>query len=236
MSLVHAHPSALIRVLTQYPKGAYPQGSAQTPTVGRPCSQFEAKSNDVLAQIKKGHLMQSHHRAFIYESLDFKTMCALVVRDNAMKKEQFVWHVARLVDWKYNLGNFKRRFPGNYAKAAHLWFNYYDELIGFVLSEEFDNEFTILVLDIYSYLYPEMLAWVHSEWGEQYSQLTTCVVATHAAYITTLEQCGYTKTDEIEMTRMFDTCQFRDYPYPAAPFGFKAWLKTGITRIRGSCD
>jgi RimJ/RimL family protein N-acetyltransferase len=166
--------------------------------------------------------MQSHHRAFIYESLDFKTMCALVVRDNAMKKEQFVWHVARLVDWKYNLGNVKRRFPGNYAKAAHLWFNYYDELIGFVLSEEFDNEFTVLLLDTYSYLYPEMLAWVHSEWGEQYSQLTTCVVATNAAYIAALEQCGYTKTDEIEMTRVFDTCQFRDYPYPAASLRFES--------------
>jgi RimJ/RimL family protein N-acetyltransferase len=171
--------------------------------------------------------MKTYHRPFVYESPDFKTMCALVVRDHAIKKEQFVWHVARLVDWKYNLVNFKRRFPGNYAHAAHLWFNYYDELIGFVISEEFNDEFTIIVLDPYTYLYPEMLAWVHFEWGKQYSQLTTCATATHAAYIAALEQAGYTKSGEIEMTRMFDTSQFRDHPHPSAPLRFESMAENG---------
>jgi len=64
--------------------------------------------------------MKSHHRPFVYESSDFKRMCALVVQDNAGKKESFVWHIARLVDWKYNLFNFKRCFPGNYACAGYL--------------------------------------------------------------------------------------------------------------------
>lgn len=171
--------------------------------------------------------MKTHHREFIYEGPDFKTMCALVVRDNAMKKEQFVWHVARLVDWKYNLFNFKRRFPGNYSQAAHLWFNYYDELIGFVISEEFDDEFTIIVPDPYTYLYPEILAWVHSEWGRQYRQLTTCAAAPHAAYIAALEGAGYTKTDDMEMTRTFDTSHFQDCPYPAAPLRFESMAENG---------
>jgi hypothetical protein len=171
--------------------------------------------------------MKCYHRPFIYESSDFKTMCALIVRDNAIKKEQFVWHVARLVDWKYNLGNFKRRFPGNYAKAAHLWFNYFDELIGFVLSEEFDAEFTVIVLEPFTYLYPEILAWAQSEWGEQYRQLRTCAVATCPAYIASLEQAGYTKTGEIEMTRIFDTAQFSSYPYPVAPLRFESMAKNG---------
>ncbi len=171
--------------------------------------------------------MKTHHRPFLYESPDFKTMCALVVRDNAVKQEQFVWHVARLVDWKYNLFNPKRRFPGNYAQAAHLWFDYYDELIGFVISEEFDDEFTVIVLDPYTYLYPEMLAWVASEWGKQYSQLTTCAAATHTAYIAALEQAGYTKTEDVEMTRAFDTSQFRDCPYPAAPLRFESMAENG---------
>ena len=166
--------------------------------------------------------MISHHRPFIYESSDFKLMCALVVRDNASKRESFVWHVARLVDWKYNLGNFKRRFPGNYATAAHLWFNYYDELIGFVISEEFDDQFDIIVLEEYNYLYPEMLMWVSSEWGKQYSQLITCAVETHVARITALEQAGYKRTNDIEMTRIFDTCQFCDNSYPAAPLSFQS--------------
>ncbi len=41
--------------------------------------------------------MRSHHRPFIYESSDFKLMCALVVRDNVAKRESSVWHVARLL-------------------------------------------------------------------------------------------------------------------------------------------
>jgi hypothetical protein len=107
--------------------------------------------------------MKTHHRPFVYESSDFKLMCALVVRDNAGRRESFVWHIGRLVDWKYNLINSKRRLPGNYAGAAQLWFNYYDELIGFVISEEFDNQFDILVLEEYTYLYPEMLRWAGDE-------------------------------------------------------------------------
>jgi GNAT superfamily N-acetyltransferase len=166
--------------------------------------------------------MKSHHRPFIYESSDFKLMCALVVRDNACKRESFVWHVARLVDWKYNLYNFKRRFPGNYATAAHLWFNYYDEMIGFVISEEFDDQFDILVLEEYNYLYSEMLLWVRSEWGKPYSQLSTCAVETHVARIAALEQAGYQRTDNIEMVRIFDTAQFCDTPYPSAPLRFQS--------------
>ena len=166
--------------------------------------------------------MKTHHRPFIYESSDFKLMCALVVRDNASKRESFVWHVARLVDWKYNLFNFKRRFPGNYATAAHLWFNYYDELIGFVISEELDNQFDIIVLREYNYLYPEMLRWAGSEWGKQYSQLFTCAVETHVDRISALEQAGYQRTDDMEMIRIFDTSRFRDHPYPAAPLSFQS--------------
>jgi GNAT superfamily N-acetyltransferase len=166
--------------------------------------------------------MKSHHRPFIYESSDFKLMCALVVRDNASKRDSFVWHVARLVDWKYNLYNFKRRFPGNYATAAHLWFNYYDELIGFVISEEFDDQFDIILLEEYNYLYPEMLLWVSSEWGQLYRQLSTSAVETHVARITALEQAGYKRTDDIEMVRILDTVQFRDHPYPTAPLSFQS--------------
>jgi GNAT superfamily N-acetyltransferase len=166
--------------------------------------------------------MKSHHRPFIYESSDFKLMCALVVRDNASKRDSFVWHVARLVDWKYNLYNFKRRFPGNYAAAAHLWFNYYDELIGFVISEEFDDQFDIILLEEYNYLYPEMLLWVSSEWGQLYRQLSTSAVETHVARITALEQAGYKRTDDIEMVRILDTVQFRDHPYPTAPLSFQS--------------
>ncbi len=166
--------------------------------------------------------MKTHHRPFIYESSDFKHMCALLVRDNASKRDSFVWHVARLVDWKYNLFNFKRCFPGNYASAAHLWFNFYDELIGFVISEEFNEQFDIIVLEEYEYLYPEMLAWAQVEWGPQYRHLLTSAADVHEKRIFALEQAGYQRTGDVEMTRIFDTAYFRDVPYPAAPLRFES--------------
>lgn len=166
--------------------------------------------------------MKTHHRPFIYESRDFKNMCALVVRDNAGRKDSFVWHLGRLVDWKFSLFNIKRCFPGNYASAAHLWFNYYDELIGFVISEDFDEHFDIIVLEEYCYLYPEMLYWVDSEWGRQYRQLSTSVVETHTARTNALKEAGYQKTEDLEMIRIFDTSLFSDQPYPAAPLQFQS--------------
>ena len=166
--------------------------------------------------------MQSHHRPFVYESLDFRNMCALIVSDNAAKHDWFVWHVARLVDWKYNLGNPRRHFPGYYATAAHLWFNYFDELVGFVISEEFDHQFDVILLQAYDYLYPEMLAWAGAEWGPRYGRLVTCAVEPQAGHFTALEQAGYKRTGDVEMTRRFDTSHFRDYPYPTPPLSFQS--------------
>jgi GNAT superfamily N-acetyltransferase len=171
--------------------------------------------------------MRHSHRPFVYESTDFKAMCALIVRDNAMKKEAFVWHVARLVDWKYNLINPRRRFPGYYAQAAHLWFNYFDELVGFVVSEEFDCQFDIILLAEYNYLYPQMLAWVQAEWGPKYPELVTVAAEPHANRLAALEAAGYKRTGDIEMTRTFDTSQFADYAYPAAPLRFESMAENG---------
>lgn len=166
--------------------------------------------------------MKTYHRPFVYESSDFKRMYALLVRDNAGKRAAFTWQIGRLVDWKYNLFNFKRRFPGNFAAAAHLWFSFDDELVGFVISEEFDEQFDIIVLDEYEHLYPEMLAWARAEWGASYRRLITSAVEAHGRRIFALEQAGYQKTGEVEMIRIFDTAHFRDYPYPTGPLRFQS--------------
>jgi GNAT superfamily N-acetyltransferase len=166
--------------------------------------------------------MITHHRPFVYESSDFKLMCELVVKDNATKKDCFVWHIARLVDWKYNLFNPKSHFPGYFSNAAHLWFNYYDKLIGFVISEGFDDQFEILVLEEYDYLYPEMLSWVNSIWGKQYQELNTSVVESQLSRISALELAGYKRTDDVEKIRIFDTSVFSQYPIPTSPLRFES--------------
>jgi len=166
--------------------------------------------------------MITHHRPFDYESSDFKNMCSLIVNDNATKKDCFVWNVARLVDWKYNLFNPMSHFPGYFSNAAHLWFNYFDELIGFVISEGFDDQFEILLLEDYDYLYPEMLSWVNCVWGKQYEQLNTCAVESHGSRIAALELAGYKRTADIEKIRIFDTSRFADYALPTLPLSFQS--------------
>lgn len=178
--------------------------------------------------------MKTYHRPFVYDRSDFKRMCALLVRDNACKRESFVWHIAPLVDWKYNLYNFKRRFPGNYAGAAHLWFNYYDELVGFVISEEFNEQFDIILLDEYGHLYPEILAWARAKWGPQHRQLITSAADAHVRRIAALEQAGYQRTGEVEMTVSSIRRNFVMRPTRMRRCVLSAWQKIKIRSIRGS--
>lgn len=155
--------------------------------------------------------MRTYHRNYIYESNDFENMCKFIVQDNSIKKEYFIWHIGRIVDWKYNLSNFKRHFPDHFSKAAHLWFDYFHNLIGFVISEEFDNEFTIFLKDQYSHLYPELISWVKNEWGNKYDKLVTSAVENQTEFIRCLEANGYIKNNSLEMTRVFNTILYQNY-------------------------
>ncbi len=155
--------------------------------------------------------MRTYRRNFIYESNDFVNMCKFIIQDHLSKKDYFVWHIGRIVDWKYGLSNFKKHFPDNYSNAAHLWFDYFHNLIGFVISEDFNNDFTIFLKDSYSTLYPELLHWVSTEWGCKYDNLVTSAVEHQTELIKALEGDGYEKIDCMEKTRVFDTSIFKDY-------------------------
>ena len=50
--------------------------------------------------------MKTYHRNFIYESNDFECLCKFIIQDNTLKKDNFTWHIGRIMDWKYNLSNF----------------------------------------------------------------------------------------------------------------------------------
>lgn len=154
--------------------------------------------------------MRNYHREFIFESNDFEKMCKFIIEDNRYKREYFIWHIGRIVDWKYNIHNFKKHFPDNFSKAAHLWFNCFHELIGFTITEDFNNEFYVFLKDEYSYLYTELVDWFTNEWSHKYDSFKTSAVENQTKFIGCLEKRGFRKTDEIEMTRVFDTSHFRD--------------------------
>lgn len=166
--------------------------------------------------------MKTYHRDFLYESSDFDRMCQYVVRDNTDKKEYFIWHIGRIVDWKYNIFNYKKLCPDNFNHAAHLWFNYFHELIGFVITEDFNEEYMVFLKDAYSFLYPEMLEWVKENWGCSYDKLRTCVTEKQVGLTEALKKQGYQLQDWFEMTRVFDTDKYKDYEPADAEVTFRS--------------
>lgn len=171
--------------------------------------------------------MKTYHRNFIYESNDFDSMCKFIIQDNTLRKDYFNWHIGRIVDWKYNLSNFKRHFPDNYCKSAHLWFDYFHNLIGFVISEEFDNEFSILLKKEYFFLYSELINWVRLEWGCKNKILVTQAIETDTEFIKALESEGYRKNGQVEMTRVFNTSLYKDYSIEDSSISFQNMSENG---------
>lgn len=166
--------------------------------------------------------MKTYHRNFIYESNDFESLCKFIIQDNSLRKNNFTWHIGRIVDWKYNLSNFKRHFPGNYSEAAHLWFDCFHNLIGFVITEEFNNEFDIFLKKEYSFLYSELLTWAGTEWGDKYNTLVTPVMESETEYMKILENQGYRRNDRKEMVRIFDTSLYKDYVIEDSSVSFQS--------------
>ena len=171
--------------------------------------------------------MKTYHRNFIYESNDFDSLCKFIIEDHTVRKDYFIWHIGRIVDWKYNLVNPRRLFPDNYNGAAHLWFDYFHNLIGYVISEEFNNEYAIFLKEEYSFLYGEIIDWAKAEWGSKYNKLITSTVENQTKYIEILENKGYKKIDCIEMTRVFNTNACKDYIIEDSSVSFQSMLENG---------
>ncbi len=171
--------------------------------------------------------MRTYHRNFIYESSDFDNMCKFIIQDHSSKKDYFVWHIGCIVDWKYGLFNLEKHFPDNFSKGAHLWFDYFHNMIGFVISEDFNNDFSVFLKDSHSHMYPELLRWVETEWGCRYDTLVTSAVEHQTELIDVLEAQGYKRTDQMEKTRILDTSIFRNYMIDDSSVSFRSMAENG---------
>lgn len=169
--------------------------------------------------------MRTYHRDFIFESNDFEMMCKFILQDNSYKKEHFIWHIGRIVDWKYNLSSYKRYFPDNYSQAAHLWFDYFHELIGFTITEDFNNEFYVFLKDEYSHMYDELVHWFTNEWNHKYDSFKTSAVESQTKFISCIEKRGFHKSDEVEMTRVFDTSLYKDFSIDDSMVTFQSMIE-----------
>jgi ribosomal protein S18 acetylase RimI-like enzyme len=144
------------------------------------------------------------NRPFDDAQHDFEKMWRFLQQDYAQKQDRFSWLVSRLGDWRYGLWNEKKYIPTFFRDYAQLWVDAFDQLQGFVLSENGDNIIYIFTAQGYEYLYAEILAWTVQHWGPRYATLKIEVHEFQTNAITQLERAGFHSLGEIAVTRQYD--------------------------------
>lgn len=86
---------------------------------------------------------------------------------------------------------------------AHLWLNDFEELVGFVISENGESDLTVFVKRGCEYLYSEMINWVKTNWSNREGVLNTEVHEYHNNYIQVLEEEGFQKKELVAVTRQY---------------------------------
>ena len=99
-------------------------------------------------------------------------ICGTCVQgDYARRQDNFVWLVSRFGDWKYGCWREAKYFPMFFRRNAQLWLDGFDEVKGFVLSEDGENVFFIFTREGYDHLYGDILDWTIANWGPRYDSL-----------------------------------------------------------------
>ncbi|MBI4926538.1 MAG: GNAT family N-acetyltransferase [Anaerolineae bacterium] len=147
--------------------------------------------------------MKTIHRDYAEESGDFHRLCQFVTQNNAYLRRHSTWSLGRVVDWKYGLYPGKRAYPAFTDQNAHLWFDGYGQMAGFVICENGDAGFTILTLPGYRFLFEEMLHWTLQAWQARGPQYFTEVTEHQGHEMRVLEGCGFLRKAPF-FSRRFD--------------------------------
>lgn len=111
--------------------------------------------------------MKTTHRNYSEEAGDFYRLARFILNHNEAVRTYSTWCIGRFVDWKYGLYEKKTAVPDFCDNNAHLWFDGFQELAGFAISEDGDAGFAILTRSGYRFLFEEMVQWVRANWGER---------------------------------------------------------------------
>lgn len=164
--------------------------------------------------------MYVYNRPFDDERRDFEKMWRFLREDYAARQDRFIWLFSRLGDWKYGLWNEQKCMPTFCHDHAQLWFDAFDQLLGFVLSENGDNLFYIFTLPGCDYLYAEILEWALQNWGPRYGSLKSEVHEHQTGALATLARHGFHSNGVVATTRGYDIQAVSDEP-PRLPPGFR---------------
>jgi len=85
----------------------------------------------------------------------------------------------------------KTAVPDFTNRNAHLWFDGFDTLAGFVISEEGDSGFAIMTLAGFRFLFEEMLRWALDNWGDRGPTMSIEVTELQALEMKVLQKFGF---------------------------------------------
>jgi len=160
--------------------------------------------------------MRTTHRNYSEAAGDFNRLSRFLMTHNDHVRARATWSIGRLVDWKYGLYEKKRVFPAFCDQNAHLWFDGFGELAGFVISEYGGESFDIVTLEGYRFLYEELLAWTLANWGDRGPRLSTEITDRQALEAEVVERHGFRRASTL-YTRRFDLTGELAARYPLEP-------------------
>lgn len=179
--------------------------------------------------------MKIYSRDYKVDSNDFEKMFEFLIDENLERGNDFIWHIARLVDWKYNLLNIRKQDLSNYEKYTRLWFNG-NKLIGFVLSEDIDNSFQVFIKREFNYLFKEMTSWFLDRFSKTYSDINIVLNESRKEELKVLEAMGFTKDDEFEITYAIETKKYKDFEFCSDHLDFQSMKENknyeGLSKLR----
>lgn len=150
--------------------------------------------------------MKTTHRHYSEEAGDFRRLCRFIVDHNEQIRAYSTWCIGRLVDWKYGLYENKTAVPAFCEQNAQLWFDGFQRLSGFAISEEGDGGIAIITLEGYRFLFEEMLQWALANWSDRGPSLSIEITAQQTMEAAVLERYGWRQKAEF-YRQMFDLKQ-----------------------------
>ncbi len=147
--------------------------------------------------------MRTSHRAYSEEAGDFRRLGRFLIAHEPAVRAYSTWSLGRLVDWKYGLYDDKRTMPGFCERNAQLWFDAFDEPVGFAVSESGDAGFAVITLPGYRFLFPQILAWVLDRWGARGPRMTCEITEQQGLEAAALDRAGFRRATTFA-TREFD--------------------------------
>jgi len=135
--------------------------------------------------------MKFTHRNYDEEMGDFNRLARFIVDNNDDIRAYSTWCIGRFVDWKYGLYDHKTAVPDFCDQNAHLWFDGFHRLAGFVISEEGDANFAILTLAGYRFLFTELMEWALDNWGDRGPNFSIEITARQTMETAVLERQGF---------------------------------------------